>query len=310
MKPFLDHKVMHFYRAYGITFASEIVLPELITAPPTTSPDVTIRLGTVPPSLPNPMLQKHDFDLTESQFRFEVKDVASYLVTNGRAMIIQPLINSRADDVRTFLLGTCFGVLLHQRNILPIHASAIETEWGAVLFMGESGRGKSTLLNAFLQRGYNMLTDDVAGIILDNQGRPLLLPGLPQTKLHLDVIQNLNQSIKADDRQQPDGKFYRQPRHQFRISPQTIWRVYWLADSATDDRLDISLLTPYRALETVVHNIYCQATLVRRTQRQSNFSQLSALVGAVKLYQLTRPKSLKQLTTFVDLIEQHFQRRL
>ena len=51
-------------------------------------------------------------------------------------------------DVRVFLLGSCIGALLHQRGILVLHAGAIHTDKGAVLFTGPWGIGKSTLLAA------------------------------------------------------------------------------------------------------------------------------------------------------------------
>ena len=68
---------------------------------------------------------------------------------------------SLGSDIRVFLLGSCLGALLHQRGVLALHASAIETDQGAVLFMGDSGMGKSTTLQAFIKRGYKMLADDI-----------------------------------------------------------------------------------------------------------------------------------------------------
>ena len=43
------------------------------------------------------------------------------------------------------LVGSVLVACLQQRGVLTQHAGAIETEAGAVLFLGHSGAGKSTL---------------------------------------------------------------------------------------------------------------------------------------------------------------------
>jgi len=56
--------------------------------------------------------------------------------------------------------------------------------------MGRSGVGKSTLLGAFLQRGYAMLADDKAAIVVDGDV-PLALPGYPLIRLAEDAVNEL-----------------------------------------------------------------------------------------------------------------------
>ena len=45
-------------------------------------------------------------------------------------------------DVRAYLLGTAIGALLHQRGLLPLHASAVEVNGRAVAFIAPAGHGK------------------------------------------------------------------------------------------------------------------------------------------------------------------------
>jgi hypothetical protein len=175
------------YTAYGLNFASSFPLPEL--RPAAGGPaDVTISYGDVPDSLGEPSANGIAWQSAAGQMLLSVSEVARYLVLDNREIRIHPLPGTREADVRTFLFGSVLGALLHARQILVLHASAIQTERGAVLFMGRSGAGKSMLLGAFLQRGYAMLSDDKAGVVLDDNGGPQVLPGLPLIRLAHDAV--------------------------------------------------------------------------------------------------------------------------
>jgi ABC-type multidrug transport system fused ATPase/permease subunit len=165
---------MH-YTAYGLHIASELILPELMPGP-VGQPDVYIRFGHVPTSLASPHSIGDYFQASPGTFLLKVPDTAHYLVVKGREIWINQVNRCGDDEVRLFLLGSAFGALLHQRHILAMHASAIQTARGAVLFVGPSGNGKSTLVAAFLHRGYRMLADDVTGVIVDAASGPVALP--------------------------------------------------------------------------------------------------------------------------------------
>jgi hypothetical protein len=70
-------------------------------------------------------------------------------------------------------------LLLFADEVLCLHASAIVHDGGAVLFVGDSGRGKSTLAARLRAR---RLADDIVPCTLVD-GRPHALPRFPQVKL-------------------------------------------------------------------------------------------------------------------------------
>ena len=73
-----------------------------------------------------------------------------------------------------FLIWTAFSLAALQYNVVPIHSSSIEHQEEAVLFLGESGTGKSTQSKLWIEHIHDsMLLNDDSPIlrIVDNQLR-------------------------------------------------------------------------------------------------------------------------------------------
>ena len=74
------------------------------------------------------------------------------------------------------LVSVIVPLLLAERGDLVIHASAVDTEAGAVLFAGPSGRGKSTTVAALARTGLPTLAED--GLVVQvGGGGPLAWAG-------------------------------------------------------------------------------------------------------------------------------------
>lgn len=146
---------MHSYRICGLSVASDISLPGLIAGAPECEPQVTIRRGCVPEalrdaSLIGPTWQIDRANRRPKQFLLHVPNVARFLLNNGDQIVVAPESEASDEDVPIFILGTVFGILLHQREQVVLHASAVEVNGKAVAFCGPSGAGKSTLAAAIL----------------------------------------------------------------------------------------------------------------------------------------------------------------
>jgi hypothetical protein len=155
----------HAYQVHGLHVASSIELPELAPASPVPA-DVEIYVGEIPGALPEPIASGPYWQAGLDSFLFEIPGVARYLVTGGRSIRVAPdPACEEPQAVRLYLMGTGMGVLLHQRGLFVLHASAVETPSGAWLFTGPSGAGKSTLAAWLQQRhGWPLLSDDVTVI--------------------------------------------------------------------------------------------------------------------------------------------------
>jgi hypothetical protein len=118
----------------------------------------------------------------------EVPDVARYLVSDGNLVEVEPCGAATAGKVRRFLRMTPTAALYLQRGIPVLHAAVAADPAGhAVVLAGASSAGKSVLLAALVQRGWGLLTDDLAPLTLDAAGVPVAMPTWPEMILWPDA---------------------------------------------------------------------------------------------------------------------------
>ena len=274
------------YTAYGLHLASSFPLPELRLATHG-DPDITISYGEVPASLPHPSANGTAWQSAPGQMLLSVQDVARYLVVENREIRVHPFPGTREVDVRIFLLGSVLGAVLHARQMLVLHASVIETPRGAVLFMGRSGAGKSTLLGAFLQRGYAMLADDKAGIMLNEDGAPRVMPGFPLIRLTEDAVKALRYPVQGCQRQQGLEKYFL-PVAQF-YPKQLPLRVAYSLN--VHNRMDIHFerLQTLDQFQVLNSHTYRRRFLHEAEQRRAHFRVLGAVSNQVRVVRVLRP---------------------
>lgn len=178
----------------GWRVRSEWPLPELLPWTGGDRPvDLTIRTGEVPARLPGavdggPLVQVN----ADGLLRYSIRDVADYLVREGREVVIDTRLPAETPDVALFLLGSVFGFLCHQRGLLPLHASCVTFGDRAIAFAGPSGVGKSTVAAALLAGGAKLVSDDVTVIDVHAEGGPVVLPSFPRQKLWRDTLTALS----------------------------------------------------------------------------------------------------------------------
>ena len=115
---------------------------------------------------------------TPDSLWLEVPNVARFHVQCGNSILVDQAPGTDEDSIRVFLLGSALGAVLLQRGQLVLHGNAIRIGDQCMICAGSSGAGKSTLAAGFMQRGYQVLADDV--VPMDRQCRAL--PGFPHIK--------------------------------------------------------------------------------------------------------------------------------
>lgn len=170
-------------------------LPRL--APSSTPPDVELEVGPVPAHRPVGVGDGGWYEATPSESLLYWPEFGALRVRDGRSLVVDPLPSVERDWLRAVVLGTGLTVVLQQRGLYALHASAVCGPRGAWAFVGESGAGKSSLCAALLGRGRGLLCDDVLGLRAREDAAPLAVPGRTEVKLAPEAALHLGHDPDA-----------------------------------------------------------------------------------------------------------------
>lgn len=278
------------YRCYGLTISSEIALPELLpsdNACEKEAEDVRIVIGEVAQNgLPSGQQLGPLLWASENALWLRVPGVACFLMCDGREICIAPEPGADEDSIRVFLLGSALGAILFQRGYLVLHGNAIRVGDHCMVCVGDSGAGKSTLAAAFMQRGHQLLADDVVPV--DAQCRAL--PGFPRIKLWQDTADHLEIDTGGLRRIRPDMQKYNFPAcHQFADQPLPVRWVYILErHHKAETRFE-----PIQGMErfSPLHDhTYRVRFLEGMALKAKHLKLCGQLAGRIRLARLTRPE--------------------
>lgn len=288
------------YAAYGLVLEADLPLPELV--PGVGPAEVSIRLDEVPRRLDGATAAGAVYQVDATRFLLDVAGIARYLVTGGREIRIQPALAADWADVRVFLLGTCLGALLHQRGVLALHASAVSTAAGAVLFCGPSAIGKSTLAAAFLQRGRALIADELSALVFDAAGAVSVVPAVPVTRLWEDAALRLGLDVRTLARTRPALRKYDVIAGDFLARPVGVARIYALS---THDRdvVEIAAIGPEEGVDVITRQIYRRHVLEAAGLEAAHGQRVAAVARSVPIRTVRRPTSPFRLAELADAIE-------
>ena len=294
------------YGAYGLRLCSAIALPFDPLPGPSAEPDVTVRLGAVPATLPagpGNVTRTPIGEARSGAFVMLIEGVARYLVTDGRDVLIEPL-EGDDDVVGLFCVGLPFTTLLQQRGVATLHAAAVATEAGAVLLLGRSGIGKSSLAAALVERGYPLLADDVTGVALDAGGRPVALPALLPQRLWTHTLDKMKWRPRAYAKIRRDVEKYWVRAERHCATPLPV-RAAFVLNSEERPDIAIESVSPSVAFWTLWRYTHCRRVMDAMGQRPAHFRAVTTMAWSVPLGRVVRPKHPFLLEALTDRIEAH-----
>ncbi|MHA6480427.1 ATP-binding cassette domain-containing protein [Paenibacillus sp. strain BS8-2] len=275
-------------------------MPEAFEINGLQSVDVTIEVLPPQENIWN-SLEGANFRVDNGQFLFHVPGTAVYSVAGGTYIEITPYPGADEAKIRLFLLGTCMGVLLMQRESLPLHGSAVVMDGKVYAIVGESGAGKSTLAAAFARAGYPLMTDDVIAVDFSG-GTALVHPSYPQQKLWEESIEQLG----MHDRDYPSiyqrvNKYAVPIRSRFCREALPLAGIVELVKS-DEPKPSIRSCNRLEGLHTLNAHTYRNYLLHLMDRQQWQFECIVRLASELPVYRLRRPADGFSAFELVDQI--------
>ncbi len=295
------------YRICGLTVSSEIELPGAILqqAVPTKS-DVSIRRAPVPASLACATEVGPTWELSRDRFLLRVPRLARLMITAGRDIDVELEADAPERDATGFILGTAFGVLLHQRGSLVLHGSAVASDGRSIAICGDSGAGKSTLAAALCRGGCSFVTDDLCVVVPNENKRPVILPHGRKLKLWKETIDNLDLVARQGEAvRQSFEKYYIEPFETV-SDPPILSAIFVLREADHSVGIGIDKLALPDAMRILESEMYRPGIRAKIGHKSEFISHAAATIGLAKVFMLTRPRGFQHLDETVALVLAHW----
>lgn len=296
------------YRAFGLTIVSDVVLPELEQV----QNEILEQKATLDVSIVKVDMTRNwnllgveegkSFFVQKQFCMFEVPGVAIFKVEAGKYITVSPFEGSAEDKVRLFLLGTCMGIILFQRGVLPIHGSAIKIDGKVFAIVGDSGAGKSTLARSFIERGFQLLTDDVIAVSLTEDGVPVVTPSYPHQKLWQESLDQFGiESSQFRPIYDRKTKFAIPLDDQFNRNVLPLAGIVELFKSNKDE-IEMEEIPGLERFYTIYRNTYRNFIMRGSGLMDWHFEFSSKIMRHLEFYRIFRPKNRFTANELVDLI--------
>lgn len=293
------------YLIYGLKVKSEINMPELIklNSKDISEWDITIFYGNVPEHIDGYTIKNEYFELSKREFYLNIKGIASYYVSNGSTIIVKPEPGSSLEDIKVFLLGTCFGMLLKQRNTIAIHGGTVVADGKGIIVTGHTGAGKSTLISAFRKEGHAFLADDVSALGIDLDKNIIIHPTYPQQKLCKDAMDKMG--YDTDNYLQIDSyrDKYSIPLETNFVDFPVLLNAIYEVNIGQVDKIELEEILGIEKIRLILRNIYRIEVFNDMGLEAEYFKQCIEIAKTVPVYRVKRPKDSFTVKEQINLIK-------
>ncbi|HET8654367.1 MAG TPA: hypothetical protein VFL93_02450 [Longimicrobiaceae bacterium] len=225
-------------------------------------------------------------------------------VRNGREILVDPAPDAGPELLSHIIEGIGMGMLLDQRGVFTLHASAVAIDGHAVAFLGWKGQGKSTLCAALYGRSHGFVTDDVLALAGVGEGPVQVLPGTAQVKLFPDSLEaSLGESSEAFPR------IWELSPKRVRVIRDGVDDVlplaalYILDSHAADADVVIEPLPAQAACLELVRHSYALRFLEQRGATPQHLALCAWLARNVPVRRLTRPRDVSRILESAEALE-------
>ena len=192
-------------------------------------------------------------------------------------------------NVRLFLLGSAFGVVLHAARAAPVARQRDRNRRPGSSIHGAIGAGKSTLAAWFHDRGFRVIADDVCAVSHDLQAVPQAAPGLPRLRLRAEALELMGRSSHALNRSfvDDDDEKFDVPMDPLR-SPNEGAAVRNLLARHRGAEFSIVPLQGIEAADAIFANTYRGEYLTRMSGQKEHWESAMRIVRGTPVFRAIR----------------------
>ncbi|MBF0406665.1 MAG: hypothetical protein HQM10_04880 [Candidatus Riflebacteria bacterium] len=301
----------YFYQFFGLSFESEIELPELTPVlKRECEADVKILFGITDDELVSPLIKAQELQITPGNVLICFEKLVRFQIIDGNKILIQRYVEVTDWQIRFLLLGSPFGILFLQRGKLPLHSSSLAVEGASILFAGRSGTGKSSTVNAFQKRGYEIFTDELTLIELGTDKTPIAFSGYPTMKLWEETLFYHGMNPAGFHRQHPDKNKYIVPiPHGLSGKAFPVKKIYILefSEESPFQIVQVKAVEKFR----IIRKHTFRKGFIRPLGVQHLFYEIaSRLAETIPITRILRTKNIEQMNHQIDLIEEDLKKQV
>lgn len=276
------------YKAFGLNLFSDIEIIELDKSEGEC--DVRIVIGSVPKNIEKVLEDSDQYQLSKTEFMFDIKNIAKYYVIEGRKIVIEPYVEADYDSITVYLMGTAMGVLLIQRNLVAIHGSAVSVDHRALIITGDCGAGKTSLCSGFRKNGYGFLADDISALSLDKDYQPFVHPAFAQQRLCTDTAVKMGYDLGALKLASMEEDKYVVRLEENYIEKEIPLAAIVEISIGDSDEVELETLVGIEKIKRIEKNIYCGPLYDNIGFTNSYYQALLLIAKSIKFYCISRPK--------------------
>jgi len=296
---------MFFYQAYGVNIHSDFPLPELLQGGD--EADIYIQKGKLkPPPLEPTSINRQGIEAlfggTTQEAYLRWQEIATLLAKDGTTLIVEPDSNDIEPQLlNLYILSEALGIILYQRGLFLLHASAIKIGEQVIIFAGTPGAGKSTTAAAFAKCSYTVLADDMVAISLDSSGKPMVYPAFPQIKIWQSAVEGLGYNPSSLPPLFPGShKRVIRQKGNFPVHPFPLAHIFILEEGGD---LKITKMDGANAFFSLARFFPLPSDLLQGTALERHFQQCVQLTGDVDIWKVENPKNFEALKKLVSWVE-------
>ena len=246
------------------------------------------------------------FHRSQNGFLLRFPNQADFKIySDGSIVQCWPMLGVATANINQLYLNQILPLVQSHSGELVFHASSIAVNDHAIVFVGTSGRGKSTLAASFSNNHYQFLTDD--GLLIQKVGTLYqVAPSHPSIRLWEDS----QLAILGDD-VLPEAPLDYTSKLRFPATnrmlhcekPCKLHRVYFLGDKVIEE-VKFTKLTAQEAMVELIKHSFLLDVEDRRTM-SSHFSAVSKMCTLDIYYRLDYPRHYDQLANTRRIILEH-----